>query len=45
VLYENAGKVTGSVRMKENRTLSWQVDSQPWKCPYAWCVKSLRILG
>jgi hypothetical protein len=26
-------------------TLAWQVDSPPWQCPCAWCVKSLQVPG
>jgi hypothetical protein len=45
VLFGSADKVTGICWEEKTQTLAWQVDSPPWQCPCAWCIKSLRVLS
>jgi histone-lysine N-methyltransferase SETMAR len=45
LLFGNADKVTGICSKEKTRNLTWEVDSPPRQCPFAWCAKSSRVPG
>jgi hypothetical protein len=44
-LFGSGDKVTGICSEEKIRTQASQVDSSPWQCPCAWCVKTSRVPG